>query len=63
MGRIELYKDKSDCCGCEACVNICKRNAIKMQEDEYGFYFLKLMLVYVLNVVNVKRYVVIRTKI
>ena len=22
MGRIELYKDKSDCCGCEACVNI-----------------------------------------
>ena len=39
MGRIELYKDKSDCCGCEACVNICKRNAIKMQEDEYGFLF------------------------
>lgn len=39
MGRIELYKDKSDCCGCEACVNICKRNAIKMQEDEYGFLY------------------------
>ena len=39
MGRIELYKDISDCCGCEACVNICKRNAIKMQEDEYGFLF------------------------
>ena len=42
MGRIELYKDKSDCCGCEVCVNICKRNAIKMQEDEYGFLYPKI---------------------
>ena len=45
MGRIELYKDKSDCCGCEACANICKRNAIKMQEDEYGFLYPKYVVI------------------
>ena len=34
-----LFKDKSSCCGCGACFNICSRNAITMQEDEYGFIY------------------------
>ena len=34
-----LFKKNEDCCGCGACLNICPRQAIKMQEDEYGFLF------------------------
>ena len=34
-----LYKNKEDCCGCGACVNICPRTAIYMEEDEYGFLY------------------------
>ncbi|MBE6052186.1 MAG: 4Fe-4S dicluster domain-containing protein [Clostridium sp.] len=30
---------KEDCTGCEACFNICKNNAIKMIEDEVGFFY------------------------
>ena len=26
-----------DCCGCEACANICPKNCIVMQPDEQGF--------------------------
>lgn len=26
-----------ECCGCEACVNICPRNCICMVENEEGF--------------------------
>ena len=26
-----------ECCGCEACVNICPRNCISMVENEEGF--------------------------
>lgn len=32
-------KDKSDCCGCTACANICAHNAIIMQHDAYGFQY------------------------
>ena len=32
-------KDKSMCCGCEACVNICPQNCITMKEDEEGFRY------------------------
>lgn len=32
-------KDKSDCCGCTACANICAHNAIVMQRDVYGFQY------------------------
>lgn len=28
-----------DCCGCEACVSVCKSNAITMREDTYGFMY------------------------
>lgn len=31
--------DKSLCCGCEACVQICTHNAIIMQEDKEGFRY------------------------
>lgn len=34
-----LFKDKANCCGCEACKNICPRNAIFMYEDEFGFSY------------------------
>lgn len=31
--------DKSKCCGCEACVQVCAHNAIQMQEDSEGFRY------------------------
>lgn len=30
-------KDKTECCGCQACFNVCPTGAIKMKEDEKGF--------------------------
>ena len=36
--KIILFDDKKNCCACGACMNICPKNAIKMQEDEYGFH-------------------------
>lgn len=35
---IEIEK-KEECCGCEACYNVCPHKAIKMSEDENGFKF------------------------
>ena len=35
-------KNKSKCCGCFACMNICPKNAIIMQEDEKGFKYPKI---------------------
>lgn len=32
-------ENKSDCCGCTACSNICLHGAIKMRSDEEGFYY------------------------
>ena len=31
--------DKSECCGCTACANVCPKNAIMMKEDEEGFLY------------------------
>lgn len=31
-----LYKNKSECCGCFACYNICPNKAIEMIDDEEG---------------------------
>lgn len=31
--------DKNKCCGCEACVSICPKKAIKMEADEYGYIY------------------------
>jgi coenzyme F420-reducing hydrogenase beta subunit len=36
---VQIYTDKKDCCGCGACLNICPKHAINMQEDEYGFIY------------------------
>lgn len=34
-----LFQNKSECCACGACVNICPVKAITMKEDEYGFIY------------------------
>lgn len=39
IDNIILYKNKRDCCGCGACMNICPKNAISMIEDKYGFLY------------------------
>ena len=31
--------DKTKCCGCEACVQVCAHKALKMQEDNEGFRY------------------------
>lgn len=35
----ELYRDRSECCGCTACAAICPRDAITMEPDEEGFAY------------------------
>lgn len=35
----ELFINKSDCCGCEACASICPMNLISMKADEEGFLY------------------------
>lgn len=39
MDKIILFKGKNQCCGCEACANICPQKAIEMIEDEYGYKY------------------------
>jgi coenzyme F420-reducing hydrogenase beta subunit len=34
-----IITDKSKCCGCNACANICPKNCIKMKRDEEGFLY------------------------
>lgn len=38
MGII-LFDEKTKCCACGACKNICPKGAIAMKEDEYGFLY------------------------
>lgn len=33
------FQNKQDCCGCNACVQICPKRCIKMYEDEEGFLY------------------------
>ena len=35
-------KDKSKCCGCNACMNVCPKQAISMVDDEKGFKYPKI---------------------
>lgn len=35
----ELYRDRSECCGCTACAAICPKGAIAMEPDEEGFNY------------------------
>lgn len=39
MNTIELFDDKNKCCACGSCINICPKNAIKLEADETGFYY------------------------
>lgn len=34
-----LFIEKSECCGCNACVNICPKKCIAMQVDDEGFWY------------------------
>ena len=34
-----IIKEKKNCCGCEACINICPKKCIKMVEDDEGFRY------------------------
>lgn len=36
---MELYLNKEQCCGCTACMNICPKHAITMQDDKEGFLY------------------------
>lgn len=42
MDKIKLYDDISNCCGCGACLNICPKDAITMEKDEYGSLYPKI---------------------
>ena len=37
-----VIKKKSECCGCEACANVCPRGCIRMQQDYEGFLYPKV---------------------
>lgn len=37
--KVQLFINKSECCGCGACVNACPKQAISMINDEFGFCF------------------------
>lgn len=37
--KYALYDRKADCCGCEACANVCPKGLIEMSADEEGFYY------------------------
>lgn len=36
---MKLWNTKIECCGCEACANICPQNCIEMKYDEEGFLY------------------------
>lgn len=37
--KIELFKEKKECCACGACMNVCPKKAIEMKTDEYGYSY------------------------
>ncbi len=39
----DLFKNTSECCGCGACVDICPRTVLTMQEDASGFLYPRIM--------------------
>lgn len=58
--KIILFDDKKNCCACGACMNICPKSAIKMQEDEYGFLYPQIDEKNVFSVEHVRKFVHIR---
>ena len=53
--KIILFDDKKNCCACGACMNVCPKDAIRMEEDDYGFYIHRLMRQNVFSVELVSR--------
>ncbi len=39
LNTVDLFKNKTECCGCGLCKTICKQNAIKMEKNDEGFLF------------------------
>lgn len=39
IAQEQLYINKSECCGCSSCVDICPKSVLCMQEDESGFLY------------------------
>ena len=39
INMIELFYDEKNCCGCEACLNICPTNAIQIANNKIGFSY------------------------
>lgn len=41
IGNIPVFEEIKfeECCGCEACVNVCPKKIIGMQQNEEGFYY------------------------
>lgn len=37
--EINLAGDKTACCGCGMCTDVCHKNAIRMEMDDYGFLY------------------------
>lgn len=35
----KLFHRKNECCGCEACANVCPKGIIEMQADDEGFFY------------------------
>ena len=42
MQRV-LYKKKNECCGCEACSNICPKGIVKIEADSEGFVYPRII--------------------
>lgn len=36
---MELFSEKSQCCGCMACADICPKNTIAVKVDSEGFWY------------------------
>lgn len=39
MSEFKIFNKYQECCGCEACMNACRQNAIIMKKDKYGFFY------------------------
>ena len=42
MDEIILFENKSECCGCSACMSVCPKKAITMTEDNEGCLYPKI---------------------
>ena len=59
---MDLYISDDKCCGCEACCNVCPRQAITMKENRRGFVYPSIDEENVLIVAYVNRFVYIKMR-